>query len=86
VGTDLSVRQYICGPEKRLRFRFLCSSVVCFNEEYVTASTKDLVTHLHLDNEKYKEYVLGSSWNIVRLFRELLVEVHSDMYARFFAT
>jgi hypothetical protein len=58
---------------------------VCVKEENVTASAKDLFTHLHLDKGKYKESGVGSSWNIVRLFREFLVEMHSELYVGFSA-
>jgi hypothetical protein len=40
---------------------FLCSSVMCVKEEYVKAPAMDLISHLHLDNGKYKESGLGSS-------------------------
>ena len=62
-GNGLSAWQYICGPGKNLRVLFLCSSIVCVcvKVEYVKASAKDLITHLHLDNGKYKEYGVGSS-------------------------
>lgn len=52
-----------------LQVWFLCSSVVCVKEEYVTDSAEDIMTQLYLDNEKYKESGVGSSWYIVRLFR-----------------
>jgi len=46
---------------------------VFVKEEYVTESAEDIITHLYLDNEKYKESGVGTSSYIVRLFRELLV-------------
>jgi len=47
--------------EKFTSFVFVFVNCVCVKVEYVKASAKDLIIHLHLDNGKYKEYGVGSS-------------------------